>query len=80
MVGGREMLDVHAGERSGKGGVLLDLQHVTLRTPDSSMTLVEDLSLQVLSAQSEPGGLPCIQAQAAVLPHVESVVLQHACC
>ncbi|KAK9820926.1 hypothetical protein WJX74_009117 [Apatococcus lobatus] len=42
----------HEGVGIGKGGVLLDLQHVTLRTPDSSMTLVEDLTLQVKKGES----------------------------
>ena len=37
-----------AGNRPEDGSLLLDLQHLTLRTPDSSLTLVEDLSLQVM--------------------------------
>ena len=49
-------LDEHgcpcAGARSEADRVLLDLQHVTLRTPDSSLTLVEDLSLQAMPFQA----------------------------
>ena len=44
-----ELIDLpgHGQARGGHAAPLLSLEHVTLRTPNGAMTLVEDLDLQV---------------------------------
>ena len=50
-----ELVMVCAGP-SGQGGLLLELEGVTLRTPDGASTLVQDLSVQVSLAEQQGYG------------------------